>query len=166
MTDIKADSIVMKNAAGSSTFKTISATGETRSIMDIFDEALADHTARGVIRSATVDTNSVGLFSALFLASDGHYDEADADALASMPCSALALETGTGTKRVLVWGIARDDTWNWTVGGRLYVSGTVGTLTQTAPAGEDDCVQCVGVALTADIIFFAPSFDVAVVTAS
>ena len=158
MADIKAATINMKNAAGDVTFGAIDANGFTLYVPQVLDEALADHTARGVIRSATVDANSVGLFSALLLSADAHYDEADADATSTMPCSALALETGTGTKKVLLKGLARDDTWNWTVGGLLYVSTTIGTLTQTAPTGTSDVVQCVGIAITGDLIWFDPNF--------
>jgi hypothetical protein len=57
-------------------------------------------------------------------------------------------------------GYVRDDTWNWTPGGVLYLSDTVaGALTQTAPNDPDEVVQVVGYALTADIIYFDPSFD-------
>ena len=131
---------------------------------DIAEYLAADHTAVGEIITATVDTNAVGFGAALVMAADGHFDEADADAIATMPCIALALETGTGSKKVLLRGIIRDDTWNWTPGARLYVSTTQGTLTATAPAGEDDCVQCVGSAWDDDHVLFNPSMDVAVVT--
>jgi len=117
-----------------------------------------DLTYSGITGSVTVDTNAVGVGAALYQAVDGNYDEADADAAASMPCSALALETGVGTKLVLFHGFIRNDAWAWTVGGSLYVSATQGTLTQTPP-GTGDFVQVVGIAQSADVIFFNPSFN-------
>ena len=143
-------------------FKVNEATGDITSKVELLDEALADHTGRGIIRSATVDANTVGLFSALLLSADGNYDEADASAIATMPCSALALETGTGTKRVILRGLVRDDTWTWTIGGLIYVSETIGTLTQTAPVTASAVVQCVGIALTGDLIWFEPNFAMVV----
>ena len=56
-------------------------------------------------------------------------------------------------------GIARDDTWNWTVGGLIYgtVTGTSGnTLSQTQPIGADDVIQIIGVATHADRMMFMP----------
>ena len=119
-----------------------------------------DLTASGLKGSVTVDTNAVGVGAALYLASDGNYDEADADAASTMPCTAVALETGTGTKTVLFNGFIRDDSWAWTPGGNIYVSTTQGTFTQTAPSGSGDQVQVVGIAQSADVIYFNPSLDV------
>lgn len=117
-----------------------------------------DHTAVGMIDAVTVDVNATGFGAALYIASDGNYEEADADASTTMPCTALAIDTGTGaSKKVLLWGYMRDDTWDWTPGGLLYISATTGALTQTAPSSTGQQVQVVGVAKTADIIFFNPS---------
>jgi hypothetical protein len=74
----------------------------------------------------------------------------------------MALETIAlnGSGDFLQIGTARDDTWNWTVGGLIYASttGTTGnTLTQTAPSGTDDVVQIVGVAKSADYMDFIPN---------
>jgi hypothetical protein len=122
-----------------------------------------DLTATGMTSTVTVDTNAVGVGAALFLAADGNYDEADADSAATMPCTAIAIETGTGSKLVLLNGFIRNDAWNWTVGAPLYVSDTQGTFTETAPAGAGDQVQVIGVAKTADVIHFNPSLSVVAV---
>lgn len=116
----------------------------------------ADDTACGLIATMTVDTNSVGIGSALFMAADGNFDEADADLTAAMPCTALALETSTGTKKVLLLGYMRHDAWTWTPGGVIFVSGTVGTLTQTAPTTTGQQIQIVGYATHADRMYFNP----------
>lgn len=118
----------------------------------------ADLTGRGTMRYVTVDTNAVGIGAALYQASDGNFDEADADAASTMPCSAIALETSTGTKLALLEGFVRNDTWSWTPGAPVYVSTTQGTFTQTAPSGTGDQVQVVGLAYSATVIYFKPSF--------
>jgi hypothetical protein len=59
----------------------------------------------------------------------------------------------------LTLGFARNDAWNWTVGGTIYgtITGTTGnTLSQTAPTGTDDVVQIMGVATHANRIYFNP----------
>jgi hypothetical protein len=122
----------------------------------------SDVSAQGHIISATVDTNAEGVGAPLMMAADGHFDTADADAETTAPCLALALETGTGTKKILLFGIIRNDSWSWTTGpGKLsliYLSTTVGTLTQTQPTGTDDVVQIVGWALSAHVMVFLPQF--------
>ena len=124
-------------------------------------EPTTNLTAIGIIVTATVDTNAEGIGAPLAMAADGHYDTADADSVDNMPCIALALETGTGAKKILLFGKIRNDAWNWTPGAGaanlLYPSTTVGTLTQTKPSGVDDVVQPVGYVLTDDCIFFNPS---------
>jgi len=117
----------------------------------------SDHTGNGEMASVTVDVNATGIGALLYVASDGNYEEADADAATTAPAQALALESGTGTKKVLLRGYFRDDTWTWTVGGLLYLSTTSGAMTQTAPSGTGDQVQVVGYAVSADAIYFNPS---------
>ena len=125
-------------------------------------DPVSDHTATGEeIRGETVDQNSYGAMGLLVLSSDGNWDDADADAEATVGKLALALESGTGSKRLLLRGIARDDTWSFTPGAQLYVDTTAGTITETRPSGSGDFVQVVGWAKTATIIFFEPSPDYA-----
>jgi hypothetical protein len=113
----------------------------------------------GLHTTVQVDTNGVGFAAALYMAADGHYDAADADAAATMPVSALALEAGTGAnKKVLLKGFIRHDAWYWTPGALVYASTTPGTLTQTPPSGTGDQVQVVGQAFSVDILYFNPSF--------
>ena len=121
----------------------------------------ADLTASGLIMTATVDTNAEGIGAPLFMAADGNLDTADASATTTSPCVALALETGTGSKKILVHGVLRVDSWNWTIGpgdaSLIYVSETVGVLIQTQPVTTDSVIQPVGWALSADVIYFSPS---------
>jgi hypothetical protein len=117
-----------------------------------------------LIITATVDSNSTGVGCPLYMAADGHFDEADADAVSTAPCVAIALETGTGSKKVLLHGVIRNDDWDWTTGpgelGLVFLSTTVGTLTQTAPSGENDVIQVVGFALSDDVLYFNPQLHV------
>lgn len=126
----------------------------------LMDSAPAsDHNGTGMVINQTVDANSYGIGGLLVLSSDGNWDDADADAEATVGQLAIALEAGTGTKALLLSGIMRDDTWNFTPGVQLYVSTTLGEITETAPSASGDFVQVVGYALTADIIVFNPSPD-------
>lgn len=117
----------------------------------------SDHTGSGITSDMTVDVNATGFGAALYIASDGNLEEADASSSATMPCMGMALESGTGTKSILLSGFIRDDSWAWTSGGKIYVSTTTGALTQTVPSGSGDQVQVVGVAKSADIVYFFPS---------
>ena len=133
--------------------------------MRLMNEPSSDTTASGLVVTATVDTNAEGIGAPLFMALDGHLDTAEAEesttSPVTSPCVALALETGTGSKRVLLHGVLRRDAWNWTTGpgtsSLIYLSTTTGTLTQTQPTGADDVIQPVGWALSDDCIYFSPS---------
>ncbi len=116
-------------------------------------------TANGIKTTMTVDANATGVTATLHLDTDGNFIEADADADTTAPCLALALETGTGSKQVLLQGFVRNDAWNWVVGGTVYLSTTAGAMTQTAPSGTNDIVQVVGFATNADRMWFSPSQD-------
>lgn len=85
-----------------------------------------------------------------------------ATATGTMPAIALATcATVGGTEyEFLLLGFMRYDTWAWTPGGLLYVSrATAGELTQTLPALSGEQVQVVGVAITAHIILWNPSYE-------
>jgi len=129
--------------------------------VELKPEPSSDDSGSGMMSTMTVDTNGTGVGSALYMAGDGHFDEADASASGTMPCTAIALETGTGSKKVLHYGYMRNDGWDWTAGGLLYVSTVAGALTQTPPAGSGDQVQVVGYATHADRIFFSPDLSTA-----
>jgi hypothetical protein len=112
--------------------------------------------ASGTIMSMQVDVNTVGYGGLLHMDTDGNWTDADANSTATMPALGMALGT-TGVIDVLLTGVVKDTGWSWTIGGILYASGTVGQMTQTAPAVSGDQVQVVGIALSATSIYFNPS---------
>lgn len=114
-----------------------------------------DGTYQGETATVTVDDASAAFGNALYLAADFHYERCDADAAATMPCTALALESGAGTKLILKRGQICDTDWNWSAG-VVFVSTTTGALTQAAPSASGDQVQVAGWALSADTIYFDP----------
>ena len=60
----------------------------------------------------------------------------------------------------LVWGKVRSAAFPaFTVGARLYISETAGDITETAPTTTDSATRCVGIAITAEDLFFNPSPD-------
>ncbi len=138
-------------------FNNITVTGLIN--QDIIVGDIADHGYTGLcLKDSTVDTNAFGIFAALYQAADTHFDTALATATTTMPCLALALETGTGDKDVLLQGIVRDDSWTWSCG-LVYVSkDTAGALTQTAPSTTGQQVQIIGWALAANILYFNPMY--------
>ena len=132
----------------------------------IFDAAPAsDHNAAGLIASMTAGA-TLAFGDAVYQKSDGEMHLGDADAASTAGVVALAVASGSdgAASNFMFYGFARDDSWNWTVGGLVYLSttGTSGnTLTQTAPTGSGDIVQILGVATHADRIFFNPSLTYA-----
>lgn len=115
----------------------------------------ANSTYSGETMSVTVDTNSIGVGALLAQGADFHFDEADANSITSSYNLCLALEAGTGTKKVLLKGQYCNTSWNWSYG-PIYASETTGLLTQSLPLTEDAVVAVVGWALSADTIYFSP----------
>jgi len=99
----------------------------------------------------------------VYMGSGGKWLEADSDATGtSINLLGIALEAKTDTQAMnvaLPCSFVRDDSWNWTIGVPLYVSGTLGAITETKPTGSGDVVRTVGFAVHADMIYFCPSPD-------
>lgn len=117
-------------------------------------------TATGIKITLTANENQA-FGDVCYIGSDGDATLADADAYSTSSALFMCLETVTtgNPASYLALGIARNDTWAWTVGGLIYLSttGTTGnTLTQTAPSGTGDIVQILGVATHADRMYFKP----------
>ena len=106
----------------------------------------------------TVDENSLGFGCLLHIDSDGNLIMADADATSVIPCTMMALESGTGVKNCLLMGFVKNSSWSLTPGNPVYVSTTPGQVTQTAPSVSGDKVQIIGYATSSDTIYFKPDF--------
>jgi len=129
--------------------------------MPILVSALGtDHSWSGITATMTAGTN-LTFGRVVRIAATGKMVEAEAGASSDMPV--IALPTGTiaadAAGEFLLLGFMRDDSWNWTPGGILYVSTSAGTLSQTASSGSGNQVQVVGVAISTDIIYFNPSLE-------
>ena len=122
-----------------------------------------DHTAEGPQTNTLNAGYSSTLMDLVYLNANGKWLEADADATGtSINLLGIAMEAKTDGQAMnvaLSGSFIRDDTWNWTIGVPLYVSGTLGAITATKPSGSGDVVRTVGYAVTADVIFFNPSSD-------
>lgn len=119
-----------------------------------------DETYTGTTITLTANENQ-GFGDVCFINTDGEAQLANADAVSTAGVVVMCTQTVTANNPAtyLLFGIARDDTWAWTVGGKIFLStvGTTGnTITQTAPTGANDVVQVLGIATHADRIFFKP----------
>jgi len=119
-----------------------------------------DHTANGPTTNTINAGATIAIGELCYLASDGEWALADADAAATAKgMLSIALAAGTDGNPMLValaGSFVRDDTWNWTIGAELYVSTTAGGLTETAPSATGDVVRVVGYAVNADVVYFNP----------
>jgi len=118
-----------------------------------------DHTSTGLTAQMLAGGAITAFQTVCIHTTTGEVVISDSDAIATMPVIGIApaaiSDTNTGT--ILLQGFIRDDTWNWTLGGILYASTTAGAMTHTAPSGTGDLVQAVGIALSADVVYFNPS---------
>lgn len=135
--DLEADSITAPAIA-------INATHDT-------DDSYHGLTLTGLLAGATI-----AQWEAVYVGGSSTFLLADANGSGTYPARGLAVAaySSTNPATVLVQGTVRNDAWNWTPGGDIYLSATAGGLTQTAPSTSGDKVQKVGFALTADVAFF------------
>jgi len=123
----------------------------------------SDHTATGPQTSTFNAGYAVAAFDLVFLGSSSTWLEADADASGTsinmLGIALAAADSGSSVNVALPGSFVRDDTFNFTPGAALYVSGTLGAMTHTKPTGSGDIVRAVGYAATADVVFFQPSSD-------
>ena len=155
---LNVDDAFLVNSGDDTTSGTITAagftTGDAGQVYFSDTAPASDHTATGVVISIA-SGESVAAFNAVYIRSDGEVGPADADAASTMPAIGVALEAkgdGEATK-ILIAGVLRDDTYNFTPGADLFIGTTAGEITATAPSGSGDTVQKIGVALTADSIY-------------
>ena len=122
-----------------------------------------DHTATGPQTNTLNAGYAAAAFDLVILGSSSTWLEADADAAGTsinmMGLTLAAASSGAAVNVALPGSFVRDDTFNFTPGAALYVSGTLGAMTHTKPTGSGDIVRTVGYALTADVVFFQPSSD-------
>jgi hypothetical protein len=124
-------------------------------------EPTTDLTGTGIKISLTANENHA-FGDVCYINNTGKAQLVDADAIATSSGLVMCIDetiTAATSGTYLNIGLVRDDSWTWTIGGLMYITitGTSGnTLSQTAPTGEDDVVQVVGVAKTSKIIFFNP----------
>lgn len=117
-------------------------------------------TATGVKVTLTANENQA-FGDVCRIGSDGDATLATAAAYATASALFMCLETVTtgNPASYLALGIARNDTWAWTVGGFIYLSTTgttTNTLTQTVPSANGQIVQVLGIATHADRVYFKP----------
>jgi len=124
----------------------------------------SDHTTSGELITLTATSNSA-IGDIVYIASTGKASLCDASVIATCPYAfAICADASISADAAGNWltrGVVRDDTWNWTPGGIIYatITGTTGnTLSQTAPTATNEVVLVVGIALTADIMYFFGGF--------
>ena len=111
--------------------------------------------ATGIIFSFTAGaTLAVG--DVVYMGTGGKVLLADANATTSMPALGICTSASTDTNPVdvMIQGIMKLTGWSFTVGADIFISGTAGDVTATAPSASGDTVQKVGVAVASDTVYF------------
>lgn len=128
----------------------------------LISSPVSDHLASGITSIFTANENQ-NFGDICYINSDGEMQLADANGIVSAIVVGMCIDVSISANNLgnyLLHGIARDDTWTWTVGGIIYLSttGTSGnTLTQVAPSRTNNCIVIIGTATHADRLFFNPS---------
>lgn len=150
------DNMTSNSATHLASQQSIKAYVDNKNYLDLGSILTSNGSYVGTKISVVIDDASTVFGNVLAQAADFHYDRADADAATTSVGLVLALSSGSGSKEVLVEGMACNTSWSWSAG-LLYLSTTTGAMTQTAPSGTGDQVVAVGWALSATCIYFKPS---------
>lgn len=119
--------------------------------------SVTNSTSTGVIIPMTVAQNTYGFGCLMYVNSTSSLSMANALTTSTIPAIGMAMETGVGTKNILLNGIARSDTWNFTVGAPVYVStSTPCAPTSTLPSATGQTIQIIGIATATNTIDVSP----------
>jgi hypothetical protein len=95
-----------------------------------------------------------------FVNSSGEMQIAKSDVIANTNSDlfmAVTNNTANTTGKYMAQGTVRNNSWNWKVGGNVFLS-TIGTtgncITQTAPASTGNVIQNMGVAISSNTLWF------------
>jgi hypothetical protein len=116
------------------------------------DDTWGGRAITGVNAGATI-----AQWEAVYMGSGGEWLLADATDDTTAPAHGIAVAAGTdgNPMTVLPEGIVRNDAWDWTPGGAIFLSTTPGALTQTAPSSTGEIVQRIGWAVSADVAYIS-----------
>jgi len=123
-----------------------------------------DHSADGIYITLNANENQA-FGDVCYIDTDGQAHLGDASVIATSSVQVMCVDESISANadgKYMVMGVARNDTWTWTVGGLIYltITGTTGnTLSQTAPTATDEVVQIVGRATHADRMIFNPQLS-------
>ena len=132
--------------------------------IDLPNAPAADETGWGLETTDTVG-EIVEAGEILYMKADGKYWLADADGVATMPALVMAMEdlAADASGRLLHIGYMRQDAWDWTLANGeanlLWASVTPGAMSPDQPVGAGDQVQVVAYIVSADRVFFNPSYE-------
>ena len=119
-----------------------------------------DNTYNGAVITAFNAGTTLTRWQAVYISSASTVLVADANLAGAFPARGLVVaDTANGAPAtILTQGVVRNDAWNWTVGGNIFLSETAGGLTQTPPVQTAptaiSTVHTVGWAVSADVAIF------------
>jgi len=125
------------------------------------DNSIDNDDGQGVIFTFRTGA-TVTPFSPVYIDGNNEVQECNANAIATMPCVGVSMNSSNVTAdndiEVMLLGLIRHDSFTdfGAAGAPVYASTTVGTMTTSAPSGEDDVVQIIGHSIAEDLIFVQP----------
>jgi hypothetical protein len=114
------------------------------------------------IRTSLSKGETIAAGAPVYIGTDSKVYNADANGTGTYPARGVNLTSGVSGAPgdILLEGIYRNDTlYNFTINSPIYLGITAGAIQQTYPSGEDEAVQNLGWAVTADSWYVKPSLD-------
>jgi len=138
--------------------------GQSGVIPQLDDDLIAGDLSVNGFKVTLVAEENLAFGDLCYMAASGKWAKGDASGDTTSRVVAMAAGTilADAAGDFLLTGFARDDSWNWTVGGALFLSETVGEFTQTSPITSGSVTQLIGTAIHASRVYFNPSLDIIV----
>ena len=126
----------------------------------IYKLPTSDHSGSGDIINEINAGETIVFPNLVYLKSDGKWALTSASSSSTLGFVGFSLESKTDGQacKILIKGTIRDDSWSLTPGSKVYVSTSLGTITQSLPSAGN-YKQVIGYALTSHIIFIDPDLD-------
>jgi hypothetical protein len=151
---------VLSDEIGTGAFVLASGSSQTNVSLAVSKQPAADHASQGIIVNMT-SGEALAQSDFVYVKSDEKVYKADANSITTMPAVGMAKNAvaSGGTVDILLYGIARDDSWSWTPGQIAYGSSTAGGASQTPPGAANDIIQAFGIAYGSSELMVKPSID-------
>ena len=148
--------------AGTASYAVTASYAENAGDTEIYNEnsqlMSGNYTYSGLVTSNLPTAIAVNFGDVVFVSASGELAKANASSSATSFVFGMVVVSALlgNTPTILRSGYVRNDDWNFTIGGALYLSASAGSISQTKPAEEGQWINALGISYDTGRIQFNP----------